>query len=86
MPSGDRIPSTYIWEDDMGTQHEVTQGEGCEQGDPLMPMLFCLGQYGALAADLSTWQGRILEEELRTKVGIRVHHGMEQVRPQGEWT
>ena len=32
-------PSTYIWEDDMGTQHEVTQGEGGEPGDPLMPML-----------------------------------------------
>ena len=21
------LPSTYVWEDDMGTQHEVTQGE-----------------------------------------------------------
>ena len=113
MPSGDRIlpflkqfyssPSTYIWEDDMGTQHEVTQGEGGEQGDPLMPMLFCLGQHGALAAvegrlkaseklfaflddiylicqpDRVQDVHRILEEELRTRVGIRVHHGKTQI-------
>ena len=113
MPSGDRIlpflkqfyssPSTYIWEDDMGTQHEVTQGEGGEQGDPLMPMLFCLGQHGALAAvegrlkageklfaflddiylicqpDRVQGVHRILEEELRTRVGIRVHHGKTQI-------
>ena len=112
MPSGDRIlpflkqfhssPSTCIWEDDMGTQHEVTQGEG-EQGDPLMPMLFCLGQHGALAAiegrlkageklfaflddvylicqpDRVQDVHRILEEELRTRVGIRVHHGKTQI-------
>ena len=105
MPSGDKIlpflkkfyssPSTYIWEDDMGTQHEVTQGGG-EQGDPLMPMLFCLGQHGALAAageklfafldiylicqpDRVQDVHRILEEELRTKVGIRVHHGKTQI-------
>ena len=113
MPSGDRIPpflkqfysfpSTYIWEDDMGTQHEVTQGEKGEQGDPLMPMLFCLGQHGAFAAVESRLKAgeklfaflddiylicqpdrvqdvhRILEEELRTRVGIRVHHGKTQI-------
>ena len=43
MPSWDRILpfleqfysslSTYVWEDDMGTQHEVTQGKGAEQGE-----------------------------------------------------
>ena len=27
-----------------------TQGEGGEQGDPLMPLLFCLGQHPALSA------------------------------------
>ena len=87
--------STHIWEDDMGTQHEVTQGERGEQGDPLMPMLLCLGQHGALAAvegrlkagkivrllgqpDRVQDVHRILEEELRTRVGIRVHHGKTQ--------
>ena len=60
MPSGDRVlpllkqfcssPSTYVWEDDMETQREVTQGDGGEQGDLLMPIPFCLGQHGALLA------------------------------------
>ena len=30
-------PSSYLWEDDEGTIHEIRQGEGREQGDPLMP-------------------------------------------------
>ena len=36
-------PSTYLWEDDSGEVHTIPQGEGGEQGDPLMPLLFCLG-------------------------------------------
>ena len=43
-------PSTYIWEDDVGDVHQIVQGEGGEQGDPLMPLLFCIGQHPALAA------------------------------------
>ena len=35
-------PSTYLWEDEMGTNHRILQGEGGEQGDPLMPLLFSL--------------------------------------------
>ena len=35
-------PSRYVWEDD--------QGEGEEQGDALMPLLFSLGQHAALEA------------------------------------
>ena len=42
--------STYLWTDDRGEVHEVTQGEGGEQGDPLMPALFALGQHSALQA------------------------------------
>ena len=34
----------------MGNVHEVAQGEGGEQGDPLMPALFSLGLHPALAA------------------------------------
>ena len=41
-------PSTYLWEDEMGTNHRKLQGEGGgEQGDPLMPLLFNLGQHRA---------------------------------------
>ena len=40
--------STYIWHDHNGQPHEVSQAEGGEQGDPLMPALFSLGQRTAL--------------------------------------
>ena len=43
-------PSRYLWEDDEGVVHEIDQGEGGEQGDPLMPLLFSLGQHAALRA------------------------------------
>ena len=36
-------PSTYLWDDDDGVTHEIAQGEGGEQGDALMPLLFSLG-------------------------------------------
>jgi len=41
-------PSRYLWYDDDGREHEVVQGEGGEQGDPLMPLLYALGQHRAL--------------------------------------
>ena len=41
-------PSAHIWEDDMGNVHEIAQGEGGEQGDPLMPLLVSLGQHRSL--------------------------------------
>ena len=60
MEGGDQIlpfvrcfygsPSTYLWEDEMGETQEIPQGEGGEQGDQLMPMLFALGQHRALEA------------------------------------
>ena len=43
-------PSEYVWHDDSGQPHAVTQAEGGEQGDPLMPALFSLGQHPALEA------------------------------------
>ena len=55
MPGGDQVlpfvrlfydrQSTYLWEDDAGTVHHIVQGEGGEQGDPLMPLLFALRQH-----------------------------------------
>ena len=41
-------PSTYLFYDERGIAHEVRQGEGGEQGDPLMPCLCALGQHEAL--------------------------------------
>ena len=41
-------PSSYIWEDSCGVAHTIRQGEGGEQGDALMPLLFSLGQHRAL--------------------------------------
>ena len=43
-------PSQYLWEDSTGTTHTVHQGEGGEQGDPLMPLLYSVGQHRALEA------------------------------------
>ena len=42
--------SEYYWYDDEGDLHIVLQGEGGEQGDPLMPALFSIGQHPALVA------------------------------------
>ena len=42
--------STYLWEDDVGEVHSIPQGEGGEQRDRLMPLLFSLGQHSALSA------------------------------------
>ena len=41
-------PSEYLWEDDSGVTHSIPQGEGGEQGDAMMPLLFCLGQHEAI--------------------------------------
>ena len=41
-------PSTYLFYDERGVAHEVWQGEGGEQVDPLMPCLLALGQHEAL--------------------------------------
>ena len=40
--------SCHLWSDDAGEVHEIEQGEGGEQGDPLMPALFSLAQHRAL--------------------------------------
>ena len=45
-------PSSFVWTDDEGVSHLVSQGEGGEQGDPLMPALFAL----ALAPALRSFQ------------------------------
>ena len=52
-------PSTYFWEDEMGTTQYIPQGEGGEQGDPLMPMLYALGQHGSLVATQERMIGHV---------------------------
>ena len=38
-----------MWEDDYcGITHDIPQGDGGEQGDPLMPLLFSLGLHKSL--------------------------------------
>ena len=41
-------PSAYSWWDQNGVKRAVSQAEGGEQGDPLMPLLFSIGIQGAL--------------------------------------
>ena len=36
--------------DEMGNPQDIPQGEGGEQGDPLMPLLFAFGLHRALTA------------------------------------
>ena len=40
--------SEYLWEDAEGVVHSIAQGEGGEKGDPIMPLLFAVGQHHAL--------------------------------------
>ena len=47
-------PSEYLWEDDFGQVHTTSQGECGQQGDALMPLLFALGQHGALETTART--------------------------------
>lgn len=41
-------PTRLSWQDGTGTVHEILQGDGGEQGDALMPGLFCLALRSAL--------------------------------------
>ena len=92
-------PSTYLWEDEMGDMHEIPQGEGGDQGDPLMPMLFALGQHRALEAvqrsaflddvyvvctpDRVADVLTILAQELQRHAHINLHQGKTQVWNRG---
>ena len=52
-------PSSHLWEDQDGVVHTITQVEGGEQGDRLMPALFSLGAHPALQA----LQAQLREDE-----------------------
>ena len=85
-------PSTYLWEDNVGTVHTIDQGEGGEQGDPLLPLLFAVGQHPALVAtqailEANEWIFEYLDdiyiltrpEELLRHAHIRIHGGKTHV-------
>ena len=87
-------PFSYLWEDQDGVVHPISQAEGGEQGDPLMPALFSLGAHPALQA----LQAQLQEDERLFILGrrlrcvfaglfihsaIRVHHGKTQVWNRG---
>ena len=60
-------PSEYLWEDSDGNARPVQQGEGGEQGDPLMPALFAIGLHRALLATkaclpANEWLGAFLDD------------------------
>ena len=58
MDQGDRVPlflkrsygqpSSHIWEDEVGEVQDIPQGEGGDQGDPFMPLLFSLALHPSL--------------------------------------
>ena len=59
MPNGGKLlpfvrhfhgSPSFLWEDEMVTVNFVPQGKGGEQGDPLMPLHFSLGQHRGLSA------------------------------------
>ena len=72
----------------MGEVHETVQGEGGEQGDPLMPLLFSLGQHARLQDGEKLFAHlddiyvicsprRVLE--VHRVLRIRIHHGKTQL-------
>ena len=58
-------PSSYLWDDDEGVTHEIRQGEGGEQGDAMMPLLYALGQHQGL---------RSVQFQLRRSQGLLACH------------
>ena len=51
--------STYLWEDSSGVTHTIPQGEGGEQGDPLMPLSLLFGatqRVGGCARRFVRWR------------------------------
>ena len=40
-------PSAFLWEDSMGEIRHIPQGEGGEEGEPLMPLMYAMSQHSA---------------------------------------
>ena len=58
--------SVYLWTNDGGTTHHIPQGEGGEQGDPLMPALYALWEAPAAGdnySDIRTGRGCLSKDQ-----------------------
>ena len=77
--------STYIWEDDVGVVHDVVQGEGGEQGDPLMPALLAFHDdvYIVCRPDRVVPIHALLRAQLWHHARIQIHQGKTQVWNRG---
>ena len=78
------LASSYLWEDEHGHVHTIVQGEGGEQGDAMMPLLFFLGQHTAFVrAQSQMAPGEVLLAFLNDvhtgEAGIRIHQGKTQI-------
>ena len=75
-------PLSYLWEDDGGVVRSIQQGEGGEQGDAFMPLLFCVGQHSGFGSGAPDRVGAVysaVQESLQAHAGIRVHGGKTHV-------
>ena len=89
--------STYLWEDDEGTTHKIVQGEGGEQGNAMMSLLFSLGQHPALEeVEAQLLPGEFLfaylddinvinTNALWRVAGIRIHQSKKRPRSGKGW-
>ena len=81
-------PSSYLWDDDDGETHEIRQGGGGEQGDPLMPvherlLAFHDDVYAVAQPERIVAVHRILGEELWQHSRIRINAGKTQIWNRG---
>ena len=60
--SGASLRKPCLFYDEDGVAHDMTQAEGGEQGDPLMPALQALGQHSAPAPATISMRGRRLHD------------------------
>ena len=80
------FPFEYLWEDDAGDVHKIPQGEGGDQGDPLMPSRFGGhshgdgGQFFMVTMPQDVVAADAIMQEKLVHSCIRVHVGKTKVQ------